>query len=86
MTEITQLQDQESLSLFNPLTTDFSYTWFDEHDAGHLLTLPSGQITILPKAQGRFMLKHLIDYIDIIRGGNNSYDIRRANIENEILK
>jgi hypothetical protein len=51
------------MRLYNPLTNDFSYTWFDDNNKGHVLVLPSLVITELPEAQGKFMEKHLIDEI-----------------------
>lgn len=77
---------EETLSLYNPLKDDFSYMWFDDENKGHLLTLPSMQITVLPTSQGRFMLQHLTDKIDFLRGGNLRIDLRREAIEKEILK
>jgi hypothetical protein len=75
-----------TITLFNPLKDDFLYFWFDDDMKGHPLTIPSLEIAVFPKAQGDFMAKHLTDRIDQQRGGQESIDIRRAKIMEEIIK
>lgn len=77
---------QETLTLYNPSTSDFHWLWYDDANVGHDIVLPSGQATTLPIAQGRVLLQHLVDHLDFQRGGSMSYDLRRKKIEEEVVK
>lgn len=76
----------EVVNVYNPLLDDFAYTWFDDNNSGHVIVLPALQITQLPKIQADFMVKHLIDTLDIKRGGTEREDLRREKIMKEIIK
>lgn len=49
--------------IFNPLKEDFVYPWYDDDNLVQTITLPSMEITRLPEAQGKFMLRHLADRV-----------------------
>ena len=76
----------EQIQLYNPLLKDFEYPWYDDHNEAHTLRLPSLVITTLPKAQGDFMLKHLIDEIINERGNTKKgHDAQAEEIKKEVL-
>ena len=51
----------QKVSLYNPLDTDFTYTWLDDLNKPHELIMPAGRVTYFPKPQADFMTKHLLD-------------------------
>lgn len=52
---------KKPIAIFNPLPYDFSYTWFDDKNAPHLLTIKSIDMEYFPPYQAHFMAKHLVD-------------------------
>lgn len=67
------------VSIFNPLTTDFSYEWLDDFNKKHILTIPAMQIKQFNESQGRFVAKHLADCVLNERG-------TKTNTEDELKK
>ena len=51
------------VGLFNPLSSSFSYEWFDDENVSHILTMEPISITYFTPSQATFMIKHLTDEV-----------------------
>ena len=72
----------KKIALFNPLSSDFSYTWLDDNNTPINLTIPAISIEYFTPPQANFMAKHLSDEIMNRRGYAKNTEEQR----NEILK
>lgn len=73
------------MRLYNPSIQDFSYTHFDDENKGKEYTLRAMEITTLPDHIGKFMLKHLIDWLIVENGVKTNWDDDRPMWKEKIL-
>jgi len=72
------------IPLFNPLSEDFKYTWLDDGNKPHELTIPGREIAYFPDYQARFMAKHLADTVYNERGRKINPEVDLKAILDEI--
>jgi hypothetical protein len=70
--------------LYNPLSNEFFYIWYDDDNRPHELIMPPGKVSYFPEKVADFMAKHLADEIIEVRKINPILPDKRKEVMNEI--